>query len=175
MKKKREKVHDFHFIMDREMKEELVNLDMFYHSKNFSGLVVKILELLLPRIEGEHFFGKERGSRYRLVNEDMDVKREGVHIYLPVKLYRRFKLMHQDLNVYSMAQLMRDFLWLFLWLARMYGKNLMRGLQKLLAKWKKKNETKFLSLKDKRQFIYLIPKKIIPILSKTLDSLAFVM
>ena len=160
-------VYDFHFIMDEQMKDELMGLDMYSKSGSFSGLIVEILLLLLPRIEREHFFGKERMSCYELVHEDDEVIRENVHVYMPGDLYRHFKLMHQDLNFYSMAQLIRLFLRWFLDLVNLYGDNFGRELEKLMKKMEEENKTKCLSWEKLLQLWQLIYQK--PYLNKLLS------
>ncbi|MBN2443927.1 MAG: hypothetical protein JXJ04_21370, partial [Spirochaetales bacterium] len=108
------KFHDFHFILDKKMEEELKHLKMYTLKRNLSGVIVKILSIIAPGLEKEHFIGKQRWSKYKYVNDDIGIKRKSTHVYLPFALYKRLKLIHQDLNFYSIAQLLRFFLGLFL-------------------------------------------------------------
>ena len=107
-------VHVFHFVIDRVMKNKLKNLDIFKGSGNLSGIIVRIFSLLAPLIKKEHKWGEQRVSRYLPVCDDPDEIREHVQVYIPGKLYRELKLLHADLNCFSIAQLARGFLRFFL-------------------------------------------------------------
>jgi hypothetical protein len=107
-------VHDFHLVINQKLKEQLRALKVFRNCNGLSGIIVRILELLAPVVKDEHKWGEQRMSRYRPVCEDPDEAREHVHVYMPLKLYRELKLLHQDLNVFSIAQLTRDFMGWFL-------------------------------------------------------------
>jgi hypothetical protein len=139
MKKKNKCYCDFHFIIDEELKRQLLDRQIFKDTAGFSGTIVKILQLMYPRIEKEHFFGNERFSCYQFVTPDLTVDRQNVHVYLPLDLYRRLKLIHQDLNFYSIAQFLRWMLQLFLHLRSSHGSNLKQKLAALLALWRKQN------------------------------------
>ena len=97
MKQKNIECHDFHFKMDVDTRGELKGLDLCKEAGGVSGLIVKILQELNPRLEKEHFEGEQHLSRYEVVHPDMEVARVSVHAYLPVELYRRLKLMHQHM------------------------------------------------------------------------------
>ena len=113
--------HLFHFIMDSGMIDELLQLDLLQETGDFSDLIVEILQRLYPVIENRHFSGNELSSRYMPVNADRKLARSSVLVDLPERLYRRLKLMHQDLNVYSIAQLVRGFLRLYLNFVKWHG------------------------------------------------------
>ena len=136
-------LHEYHFVMGRSMKESLQGLDMFEKTGSLSGIIVRILLLFYPVIKREHKWGEQRMSRYMPVSDDPDEKRDHVHVYFPGNVYRLLKLMHQDLNVYSIAQLIRFFLEIFLDLVRVYGDNLFQEITKLYKQWNvesKKNQ-----------------------------------
>ena len=113
--------HNFHLIIDQQLKTQLLSLPVFHDTTSFSGIVVRILQLMFPRLEKEHCFGRQRQSQYQLITDDPEAKRCSVHIYLPGELYRGLKLMHQDLNFYSIAQCLRWIIVLFLQLFNRYG------------------------------------------------------
>ena len=129
-------MHVFHFVMNRGMKKDLRNLDMFEKKGSLSGVIVKIFSLLTPLIKREHKWGEQRMSRYLPICNDPDEVREHVHVYFPGEVYRQLKLIHQDLNVYSIAQLLRGFLGFFLALVKKYGNNVFQELKKLFEQWK---------------------------------------
>ena len=143
-------LHEFHFIIGRDMKEELMNLDLYRVKGSLSGIIVRILSLISPIIKREHKWGKQRMSRYMAVSENPDEIREHVHVYFPGKMYRELKLMHQDLNCYSIAQLVRDFLKLFIDLIKKFGNKLFKELERIFNKW---NEEKVKTRPRTREYI----------------------
>ena len=151
MSKTNTHLYDFHFIIDERLKKQLLNQRFFSETTSFSGIVVRILQLLYPRLEKEHFFGKERMSRYQLVAADLTLKRCSVHVYLPRDLYRRLKLIHQDLNFYSIAQFIRWMLQLFLKLVASNSINLRQKLDTLLIHCQRQIAAARLPLKIVRQ------------------------
>lgn len=158
MEKINSDIYDFHFIMDKNMKNKLKNLDPYVRSGNLSQLIVKILLHLSSKIEMEHFFGEQRKSKYKHVHNNLKIKRECMHVYMPEYLYRRLKMLHQDLNFYSIAQLVRFFLRYYLRLVKKYGKNIKNKLISLKRNWKKINEKKQFSLKSMLQLLHLNQK-----------------
>ena len=150
-------VHVFHFVVDREMKKNLKNLDMYEETGCLSGVIVKIFSLLAPLIKKEHKWGKQRVSRYLPVCDDPDEIREHVHVYFPGKVYRQLKLIHQDLNVYSIAQLVRGFLRFFLDLVNGYGNNVLHELKRLFKQWKEEDsKTRLTPRQTVRQLLQII-------------------
>jgi len=152
-----ESVHDFHFVLTEEMKKKLTGLDLFEGAKGLSGRIVRILQTLIPVLEKEHKWGEQRMSRYMNVCDDPEEVREHVHVYVPGELYRRLKAMHQDLNAYSIAQLVRGFLEFFLGMVERYGDGVRWMLKRVFAHWKKeKNTTKLGLRKFLRQLVIII-------------------
>ena len=144
---------DFHFIIDARLKRQLLNKYLFKDTNSFSGIVVRILRILYPYLEKEHLGGRQRCCRYQRVAMDAAVERCSVHVYLPIDLYKRLKLMHHDLDVYSIAQLLREILRLFMGLFEEYGINLKKKLSSLLRKWHQQNTTATLTNPVIRQFL----------------------
>jgi hypothetical protein len=126
--------------MGRSMRKKIMSLDLYDETKNLSRVIMKILTLLIPVIEREHKWGEQRMSRYMYVSVDPEEKRDHVHAYLPPAMYRRLKLMHQDLNFYSIAQIIRGFLEFFLDLVEEYGKDVFKELKRLFKKWEGENK-----------------------------------
>ncbi|MBN2440466.1 MAG: hypothetical protein JXJ04_03955 [Spirochaetales bacterium] len=143
-------VHDFHFVMDRGMKEKIKNLYFFRGFKSVSRMIGKILEVLTPVIGKEHKWGEQRLSKYKAVCDDPEVIREHTHVYVPSELYRELKLLHQDLNFYSIAQLVRWLVDLFLTLVDVYKDDIFRVLDKLFARWRSDDKAAQLTM---RKFI----------------------
>ena len=130
-------LHEFHFIITRSMKERLKNFDVFKGFRSLSGIIVKVLSALAPILRREHKWGEQQMSRYMPVCDNPDEIREHVHVYLPEDLYRELKLMHQDLNVFSIAQIVRKFLEIFLGLCEKYGNTVFKKLEKMYSQWKR--------------------------------------
>ena len=133
-------LHEFHFIMDMDMKKNIMDLEMYQKEESLSGVIVKILSLMVPVIKKEHKWGEQRFSRYLPVCDDPDILREHAHAYLPENVYRKLKLMHQDLNFYSIAQLLRWCLVVFLGLIEGYRDKTFDELKRLFRQWNKENE-----------------------------------
>jgi hypothetical protein len=128
-------VHDFHVVVDRTMKENLKGLSFFKDCRGVSDMVVKILRALVPVIRDEHRWGEQRMSQYRPVCNDPGEIREDIHVYMSWELYRELKVLHQDLNVYSIAQLLREFIGVFFGFVDVYGDNVFHELEKLRTQW----------------------------------------
>ena len=138
-------LHEYHFVMDSCMKEKLQDLTLYKKTGSLSGVIMRVLLFLIPVIRREHKWGKQRMSRYMLVNNDPNVKREHVHVYIPESLYRQMKLLHQDLNFYSIAQLARGLLEFFLSLVEEYGDDIIKELKKVFRHWKMEEQKTRLS------------------------------
>ena len=134
------RLNDFHLVMARGMKDNLKDLDIYRESGSLSGVIVKILSLLEPVMNREHRWGEQRMSRYKPVAGDPDEVREDMHVYLPEGLYRRIKLMHADLNFFSIAQLVRGLLEFFIRLVKEYGDNVYQELKKWFSQWNEESE-----------------------------------
>ncbi|MBN2533446.1 MAG: hypothetical protein JXB88_11160 [Spirochaetales bacterium] len=159
MNNNEQKLFEFHFKMDVKMKEELRRLDLYKQEGSISQLVVKIFSLLSPHLEKEHFTGKQRMSKYELVNDDRKISRESVHVYFPDSLYRRLKAIHHDLNFYSIAQLVRMMLRMFLDWMKKYGNILVKAFLYMVKWWEERNEEKKYIYKPIRQLLHFIYQK----------------
>ena len=130
------------------MKNSLMDLELYKKTGNLSGVITRIISLIASIVKREHKWGEQRNSRYLPVCSDPDEVREHVHAYLPGKMYRELKLMHTDLNIYSIAQLLRGFLRFFLDLVKEYGNKTIDVLQKLFRRWNKEKERTSLTLRE---------------------------
>ena len=134
-KKEEPKMKSFHFKMDVLMMDKLTNLELFEKTQCISETIKRILMQLFMVIEKEDYSGIQRFSKYRLINDDKKVKRVRVVVKIPDFLYRRLKCLHDVLNYYSMAQLVRDLLWWYLKLVRDFGDAFGDELMKLVKEW----------------------------------------
>lgn len=141
-------VHDFHCVIDINMKEKLRDLDIFKAARGVSGVAVKILQVLLPIIGRELKWGKQRMSKYRNVCNDPDVARDHVHMYIPDGLYRELKLLHQGLNFYSIAQFVRGLLKWFLGYVEGCEGDVLQELQELFTSWSVEEKETRLTMRE---------------------------
>jgi ferredoxin-thioredoxin reductase catalytic subunit len=157
MYEKQEK-HEFHFVIARRMKEKLKELHVFEKSMGFSKTVTEILAVLRPVIQVEHKWGEQRMSRYRYVSDDKDEKRDHVCAYMDEDVYRELKLIHQDLNFYSISQIIRGFLEFFLDLVEEYGADVFKELKKVYKRWEELARECRLTLREEvRQLFNILP------------------
>ena len=149
-------LHDFHCVLDRNMKERLRDLDIFKPARGVSGIVVRILQVLIPVIRKELKWGEQRMSKYMNVCDDPDVVRDHVHVYVPDGLYRELKLLHQGLNFYSIAQFVRGLLDWFLRFVEGCEGDILQELQKLFASWAAVKKETRLTLKGYMRQLFTI-------------------
>jgi hypothetical protein len=127
--------HEFHFIITGNMKEKLRNLHFLGSGISLSSVIVRIMSLIDPLSIKEHQWGKQRMSRYQPVSHCHNESREHVHVYFPEDMYRKIKLLHADLNCFSIAQLVRGLLELFLVMAEKYGNKVIKEFEKKFNQW----------------------------------------
>jgi hypothetical protein len=108
---------------------------------------------LFTIIEKEDMEGMQRLSKYRLIHEDLTIKRKHVIVKMPDFMYRRLKCLHDVLNYYSVAQLVRDLLQFFLDLVSEFGEAYGEELMKLINEWIKFSENSYFLVKYINQLI----------------------
>jgi hypothetical protein len=148
--------HEFHFIISRNMREKLERVSIFKKPMSLSGMVVRILSELAPVIKAVHTSGKQRMSKYTHVSPHPEDEREHIHVYLDENIYRELKLVHHDLNFYSIAQIIRMFLELFLVWVDGYGENIFHVLKSIQKRWKEKIKKNRLTLRKKLRHLFEI-------------------
>ncbi|MBN2533614.1 MAG: hypothetical protein JXB88_12015 [Spirochaetales bacterium] len=150
------KLHEFHFVIAKSMRNSLKEQYIFKGLVTISDIIVKILTILAPVIKREHNWGEQRMSRYMYVSPDPKEKRIHVHAYLPRKLYRELKLIHQDLNSFSIAQIVRGLLDVFLGLLDEYGENVLQELENMFERWKKDTKAERLTMRQHLRQLWII-------------------
>ncbi|MBN1696705.1 MAG: hypothetical protein JW881_04265 [Spirochaetales bacterium] len=154
-------LHEFHLIMTEIMRKDLLDLTMFGSRRSLSGVIGDILSCIDPLIIKEHIWGKQRMSRYRAVSDDPDEIRFHAHVYVTEDEYRKIKLLHSDLNCFSIAQLLRWLLEVFLAMVERYGDRVIEEFEKIFKQWS--SEEKKLQQSPRRKLRQLY--RIIPHLS----------
>ena len=129
--------HKFHLVIGRKTRRRLENLPGYDAKAGVSDLIMRIMKLLVPFLEKVHQGSEQQYSKYRLVSADLTEKRDHINLDLPGEVYRFLKVMHQDMNFYSIGQIIRRCLELFLKWAKRYGERVFKVLQKKFNKWKK--------------------------------------
>jgi hypothetical protein len=156
--KNEQEKHEFHFVIARSMREKLKELNVFKNPMSFSGIVAKIPSVLQPVVKVEHKWGEQRMSKYLYVSNNPDEKRDHVHAYLDENVYRELKLIHQDLNFYSISQIVRMFLDFFLELVEEHGENTLRYLKLTYKRWKEDADDFRLTYREEvRQLCRILP------------------
>jgi hypothetical protein len=81
--------------------------------KSISKTVVEIIKSLLPELEKYQTEFQNRDSRYKKIAGDRE-KRLHIHAYMPESLYRQLKQIHDCLNFFSMGQILREIIEIYL-------------------------------------------------------------
>jgi hypothetical protein len=97
-------------VIGRKLKKSLENLPEFDRGMGAADLIGRILSHFVPLMEKEHQRCEQQYSRYRFVSPDPKEKRDHINVDLPEKAYRFLKVMHQDMNFYSIGQIIRRYL-----------------------------------------------------------------
>ena len=113
------KSHELHFIAGEKMFNtiEKISKEM---DRSFSATIIIIYLYLIPFFEKNHLIAQEKESKIEAVGSEEEIRRH-IHCYLPQELYRKLKLFHQDMNTYSMAQIMRKMMHYFIIGYNKYG------------------------------------------------------
>jgi hypothetical protein len=128
------KSHEFHFIAGEKIfiTIEKISKEM---DRSFSATIIIIYLYLIPFFEKNHLMAQEKESNIELVGSDDEIRRH-IHCYLPKDLYRKLKLFHQDMNTYSMAQIIRKMMQYFIIGYNKYGLNgFLERLKKVKDVW----------------------------------------
>ena len=79
--------------------------------------------------------GIQRFSKYKLIKEDKSIDRKHVIVKIPDFLYRRLKSLHDVLNYYSIAQLLRKLIRVFFDMVSKFGEGYGEKLMRLMNDW----------------------------------------
>ncbi|MBN2545996.1 MAG: hypothetical protein JXB50_09370 [Spirochaetes bacterium] len=106
-------IHNFHFKLEISTIEKLKKVS---NLKSLSGKINYIIKSSYKFIEKSHYFEKEKESSYNRIKPS-----KNFHVYLHKEDYRRLKQIHQDLNYFSIAQILRTIINRFLFYYEKYG------------------------------------------------------
>ena len=133
------KTTKFHIKLDTEMLGQIEDLPLFQQKQSFSGTIRRILELLCPQLESEHITNVQRWSKYELIHPDLSIERKNLSVYMPYNLYKRLKLVHQNLDSYSIALMVREMIREYFGLREEFGDEVDEKLEKGLIQWNEYN------------------------------------
>ncbi|HOL57686.1 MAG TPA: hypothetical protein PLD75_09035 [Spirochaetota bacterium] len=94
----------YDFVINKDLLEKVKNLAK-KRSIPLSGLMREIFEKIVSIIEKKHIKEKRREKDYPIV-----CATHRVRVYLSKRLYNQLKLIHSNLNTFSMAVLVREIL-----------------------------------------------------------------
>ena len=94
-------IREFNFMIGQELHNKIKD---YSDRKNitYNNAIIIIFNMMLPLLKKEHFTGVERKNKYERITA---VKR--VHLYLDIKIHREIRLIHSNLDFFSMAILVR--------------------------------------------------------------------
>ncbi|MBN2535630.1 MAG: hypothetical protein JXB88_22320, partial [Spirochaetales bacterium] len=107
-------------------------------------------------------WGEQRDSRYEYVSPDPNEKRVHAHAYLPKNLYRKLKLIHHDLNFFSMGQIVRFFIVAFFKLVDEYKEDVLKELERMYKEWKKEARDSRLMLRQYMRQLRIVVQHLRP-------------
>lgn len=136
----------FHMLLQDEITKRIKECPVL-SGNTFSDKMVSLLYLVQPVIKKTLFREEEQYSRYRFVG-----KSKHKMIYMEQALYRFLKKVHQDLNYFSIAQIIRRACKLFLRFVDKWGPEKaiekIRELAKKISKKKRKKIDRRLTRKE---------------------------
>lgn len=101
-------VHRFQFVLTTAMKDEIKDIGRDL-DKTMHDTIVFALEIIYPVMEKWNLMNAEADGKVEKVNWDTKA-----HVKLDVNFFRRIKLLHSQMNVYSLAIIVRKMLMLFI-------------------------------------------------------------
>ena len=95
---------EFDFVLNQNLFEKINNLKD-KKDKDLSTLIREIIIFMLPVLKRKHLFEKRRDKDYKFINA---IRR--IRIYIPEEVYNELKLVHDHINSFSIAILIRELL-----------------------------------------------------------------
>ena len=105
--------HEFHFKLDEDTFRKLKYVSERMNIKTMSKTIVVILNHLLPDFEKNQIEFHNKKSRYRKIADPKYI-RSSIHAYILDDIYRQLKSFHQYFNYYSLAQILREIIEIFI-------------------------------------------------------------
>ena len=105
--------HELHFILSESIFKKIIVVSRLLKIKSLSKTVIVMIRCLIPVLEKYQTEFQNRESRYKKITGDDEI-RHHIHVYMNDELYRHIKQIHDCLNFYSMAQVLREIIGLYL-------------------------------------------------------------
>ncbi|MBN2534852.1 MAG: hypothetical protein JXB88_18370, partial [Spirochaetales bacterium] len=81
---------------------------------------------------------------------------------LPENLYRKLKLIHHDLNFFSMGQIVRFFIVVFFNLVDEYKEDVLEELERMYKEWEKEVKNSRLTLREYIRQLMIVVQHLCP-------------
>lgn len=106
----------FHFVINSDMHEKIVNYSKS-QGKTMSKIIEEIIEKTIAIVRSRHYFDEEEKNEYPKINWS-----KRIVVKLKKNDYRELKLVHANLNVFSMAKIVRFMIDYFFHIMEIHGK-----------------------------------------------------
>ena len=117
---------EFDFVLNKSLFDKIKDLKD-KKNKDLSVIVREIILLMIPILRKKHLYEKRKEKDYKFINAT-----EKIRVFLPEELYNELKLVHDQLNSFSIATLIRELLEIYFIGIETYGEEkFMKMIQKL--------------------------------------------
>ena len=147
---------EFDFVLNQNLFEK-INILRNEKDKDLSTLIREIIIFMLPVLKRKHLFEKRRDKDYRFINATHRIR-----IYIPEEVYNELKLVHDHINSFSIAILIRELLELYFAGIEVEGEE---EFAKKMEEWQKEIE----SLRANKAVVVKIGSPDIPVSDTTND------
>ncbi|HOL56692.1 MAG TPA: hypothetical protein PLD75_03930 [Spirochaetota bacterium] len=106
---------EFDFVLNKSLFDKIKYLKE-KKNKDLSVIVREIILLMIPILRKKHLYEKRRDKDYKFINAT-----EKIRVFLPEELYNELKLVHDQLNSFSIATLIRELLEIYFAGIETYG------------------------------------------------------
>ncbi len=141
---------EFDFVLNQNLFEKINNLKD-KKDKDLSTLIREIIIFMLPVLKRKHLFEKRRDKDYRFIGATHRIR-----IYIPEEVYNELKLVHDHINTFSIAILIRELLELYFAGIEVEGEE---EFAKRMEEWQKEIE----SLREAKAVVVKIGSPDIPV------------
>ncbi|HOJ63067.1 MAG TPA: hypothetical protein PLE45_01490 [Spirochaetota bacterium] len=95
---------EFDFVLNKSLFDKIKYLKE-KKNKDLSVIVREIILLMIPILRKKHLYEKRKEKDYKFINAT-----EKIRVFLPEEVYNELKLVHDQLNSFSIATLIRELL-----------------------------------------------------------------
>ena len=106
---------EFDFVLNKSLFDKIKYLKE-KKNKDLSVIVRQIILLMIPVLREKHLYEKRRDKDYKFINAT-----EKIRVFLPEEIYNELKLVHDQLNSFSIATLIRELLEIYFIGIETYG------------------------------------------------------